>query len=156
MKKFLAVAVIVAVGISVFGCGKKQEAQEPMTMEALNTINAPAAVAPEAKATVEASAQAAATQAPAAAQASAQQVAQPLAVPSVPAKPSPMDIQAALKNSGYYSGNVDGKIGPKSKKAIEDFQKANGLTADGKVGPKTWAALSKYLTAQAATSGQAQ
>jgi peptidoglycan hydrolase-like protein with peptidoglycan-binding domain len=152
MKKFLAVAVIVAVGISVFGCGKKQEAQEPMTMEALNTINAPAAVAPEAKATVEASAQAASTQAPAA----AQQVTQAPVVPSIPAKPSPMDIQTALKNAGYYSGSVDGKIGPKSKKAIEDFQKANGLTADGKVGPKTWAALSKYLTAQAATTGQAQ
>ena len=146
MKKFLVVAVIVAVGVTVFGCGKKQEAQEPMTMEALNTINAPAAVTPEVKATAEA---------PAAVQAPTQQVESLPAVPSVPAKPSPMDIQTALKNAGYYSGNIDGKIGLKSKKAIEDFQKANGLTADGKVGPKTWAALSKYLTAQAAT-GQAQ
>jgi peptidoglycan hydrolase-like protein with peptidoglycan-binding domain len=146
MKKFLVVAVIVAVGVTVFGCGKKQEAQEPMTMEALNTINAPAAVTPEVKATAEA---------PAAVQAPTQQVESLPAVPSVPAKPSPMDIQTALKNAGYYSGNIDGKIGLKSKKAIEDFQKANGLTADGKVGPKTWAALSKYLTAQAVT-GQAQ
>jgi peptidoglycan hydrolase-like protein with peptidoglycan-binding domain len=146
MKKFLAVAVIVAVGITVFGCGKKQEAQEPMTMEALNTINAPAAVTPEAKAIAES---------PAAVQAPAQQVESVPAVPSIPAKPSPMDIQTALKNAGYYSGNIDGKIGLKSKKAIEDFQKANGLTADGKVGPKTWAALSKYLTAQV-TSGQTQ
>ncbi|MCX5704706.1 MAG: peptidoglycan-binding domain-containing protein [Candidatus Omnitrophica bacterium] len=151
MKKFLAVAVIVAVGITVFGCGKKQEAQEPMTMEALNTINAPAAVTPEARATAEAPVQAA----PVAAQAPAQQMESLPAVPSVPAKPSPMDIQTALKNAGYYSGSIDGKIGLKSKKAIEDFQKANGLTADGKVGPKTWAALSKYLTAQV-TSGQAQ
>ena len=151
MKKYLAVAVVVTVGITVFGCGKKQEAQEPMTMEALNTINAPAAVAPEARATVEASTQAAS----AAVQASAQQMDSLPAVPSVPAKPSPMDIQIALKNAGYYSGNIDGKIGLKSKKAIEDFQKANGLTADGKVGPKTWAALSKYLTAQV-TSGQGQ
>ena len=146
MKKFLVVAVIVAVGVTVFGCGKKQEAQEPITMEALNTINAPAAVTPEVKATAEA---------PAAVQAPTQQVESLPAMPSVPAKPSPMDIQTALKNAGYYSGNIDGKIGLKSKKAIEDFQKANGLTADGKVGPKTWAALSKYLTAQAAT-GQAQ
>ena len=146
MKKFLVVAVIMAVGVTVIGCGKKQEAQEPMTMEALNTINAPAAVTPEVKATAEA---------PAAVQAPTQQVESLPAVPSVPAKPSPMDIQTALKNAGYYSGNIDGKIGLKSKKAIEDFQKANGLTADGKVGPKTWAALSKYLTAQV-TSGQAQ
>ena len=147
MKKFLVVAVIVAVGVTVFGCGKKQEAQEPMTMEALNTINAPAAVTPEVKATAEVPA--------AAVQAPTQQVESLPVVPSVPAKPSPMDIQTALKNAGYYSGNIDGKIGLKSKKAIEDFQKANGLTADGKVGPKTWAALSKYLTAQVAT-GQAQ
>jgi peptidoglycan hydrolase-like protein with peptidoglycan-binding domain len=117
-----------------------------MTMEALNTINAPAAVTPEAKAIAES---------PAAVQAPAQQVESVPAVPSIPAKPSPMDIQTALKNAGYYSGNIDGKIGLKSKKAIEDFQKANGLTADGKVGPKTWAALSKYLTAQV-TSGQTQ
>ena len=46
-------------------------------------------------------------------------------------------------------GSVDGKLGPKSKKAIEEFQKANGLKADGKVGPKTWEALSKHLNAPA-------
>jgi peptidoglycan hydrolase-like protein with peptidoglycan-binding domain len=68
-----------------------------------------------------------------------------------------MDIQTALKNAGYYAGKIDGKIGPMSKKAIEDFQKANGLTADGKVGPKTWAVLGKYLTTTAtASSGQVQ
>lgn len=56
-----------------------------------------------------------------------------------------MDIQMALKSAGFYSGAIDGKIGPKTKKAIEEFQKANGLKADGKVGPKTWAVLEKYL-----------
>jgi peptidoglycan hydrolase-like protein with peptidoglycan-binding domain len=65
--------------------------------------------------------------------------------PSGPYKPTDKEIQAALKNAGYYTGAIDGKIGPKSKKAIEDFQKANGLKVDGKVGPKTWAALSSYL-----------
>ncbi len=54
-------------------------------------------------------------------------------------------IQTALKNAGFDPGSIDGKIGPKTKKAIKDFQGANGLTADGKVGPKTWAKLSKYL-----------
>lgn len=54
-------------------------------------------------------------------------------------------IQTALKNAGFDPGPVDGKIGPKTKKAIKDFQAANGLTSDGKVGPKTWAKLSKYL-----------
>lgn len=54
-------------------------------------------------------------------------------------------IQTALKNAGFDPGPIDGKIGPKTKKAIKDFQAANGLTADGKVGPETWAKLSKYL-----------
>lgn len=56
------------------------------------------------------------------------------------------DIQKALKNAGLYTGPVDGKIGPKTKKAIEEFQNSKGLKADGKVGPKTWAELEKYLT----------
>ncbi len=55
------------------------------------------------------------------------------------------DIQKALKNAGFYAGAIDGKIGPKTKKAIEEFQNAKGLTADGKVGPKTWAELAKHL-----------
>ena len=55
------------------------------------------------------------------------------------------DIQTALKNAGFYAGAIDGKMGPKSKKAIEAFQKAKGLKVDGKVGPMTWAELEKYL-----------
>lgn len=58
------------------------------------------------------------------------------------------DIQLALKNAGFYAGTVDGKIGPKSKKAIIEFQKAKGLKPDGKIGPKTWAELEKYLGQQ--------
>lgn len=58
------------------------------------------------------------------------------------------DIQKALKAAGFYTGTIDGKIGPKTKAAVMDFQKANGLKADGKVGPKTWAALEKYLMQQ--------
>lgn len=56
------------------------------------------------------------------------------------------DIQTALKNAGFYTGAIDGKIGPKSKQAIMAFQKEKGLQVDGKVGPKTWAELEKYLT----------
>jgi peptidoglycan hydrolase-like protein with peptidoglycan-binding domain len=37
-----------------------------------------------------------------------------------------------------------------TRKAIEEFQKANGLEVDGKVGPKTWRVLSKYLETPAA------
>lgn len=58
------------------------------------------------------------------------------------------DIQRALKNAGFDVGSIDGKIGPKTKRAIEDFQRAKGLKVDGKVGPKTWAELEKYLIQQ--------
>jgi peptidoglycan hydrolase-like protein with peptidoglycan-binding domain len=58
------------------------------------------------------------------------------------------EIQAALKAANFYTGSIDGKIGPKTKKAIVGFQKAKGLKADGKVGPKTWTELEKYLTIQ--------
>lgn len=55
------------------------------------------------------------------------------------------DIQRALANANFYAGAIDGKIGPKTKRAIEAFQSAKGLKVDGKVGPKTWAELEKYL-----------
>jgi len=56
------------------------------------------------------------------------------------------DIQTALKAANFYTGDIDGKMGPKTKKAIVEFQNAKGLKADGKVGSKTWAELEKYLT----------
>jgi murein L,D-transpeptidase YcbB/YkuD len=55
------------------------------------------------------------------------------------------DIQIALKNAGYYNGRIDGKIGKNTKRAIREFQKANGLKADGKVGSKTKDLLLQYL-----------
>jgi peptidoglycan hydrolase-like protein with peptidoglycan-binding domain len=79
----------------------------------------------------------------------------PTAAPQLKEKVTPVvqvsqdrnkDIQKALKNAGFYTGSVDGKIGPKTKKAVEEFQKSKGLKADGKVGPKTWIELEKYLT----------
>ena len=65
----------------------------------------------------------------------------------------PKDVQTALKNAGFYKGKIDGVKGRNTKKAIKEFQKANGLRADGVVGSKTWELLSKYEngSAQAAT-----
>ena len=54
-------------------------------------------------------------------------------------------VQAALKNAGFYKGEVDGKEGPQTKRAIKAFQRARGLNPDGVVGPKTWEELKKYL-----------
>jgi peptidoglycan hydrolase-like protein with peptidoglycan-binding domain len=62
-----------------------------------------------------------------------------------PASLTKSDIQAALKNAGFYAGPIDGKLGPLSRKAIKEFQQANGLEADGIAGQKTKALLVKYL-----------
>lgn len=60
-------------------------------------------------------------------------------------KITPRNIQLALKRANFYNGPIDGKIGEKTKKAIRDFQKANGLVADGVVGKETWSKLKPYL-----------
>ena len=54
-------------------------------------------------------------------------------------------VQLALKNAGYYTGPVDGKLGEKTKKAAAEFQKAHNLNADGVIGKKTWMILKTYL-----------
>ena len=60
------------------------------------------------------------------------------------------DIQQALKNAGYYSGNVDGKIGPTTRTAVKSFQRDHGLEPDGVIGRRTWGKLKTYLSATAA------
>jgi len=143
MKKFLLLVLVVGVGFYIVGCGKKQsaeEAQEALSMEAL-TAPANATMATSEKKAVEVTAPPAIVS-PAVSSTDTKLAPLP---PSGPFKPTNQEIQAALKNAGFYSGEADGKIGPKTKKAIEEFQKANNLKADGKVGPKTWAALSQHL-----------
>ncbi|MFH1493094.1 MAG: peptidoglycan-binding domain-containing protein [Candidatus Omnitrophota bacterium] len=56
------------------------------------------------------------------------------------------DIQSALKNAGFYDGDIDGKIGPLTEKAIKECQEANGLKPDGVVGQMTQKILLKHLT----------
>ena len=75
---------------------------------------------------------------------------------TAPDSPTKKDIQASLQSAGFYMGEVDGKTGPKTKKAIEEFQSANGLVPDGKVGPNTWNKLKKYYVAEKAENVAAQ
>lgn len=137
MKKSVFIILALAVVVYLAGCGKKQrtleEMQEPMSMEALSTLGSETKNLSEAK-----------NQELPQAEVSPAQKLEPLP-PSGPYKPSAIEIQTALKNAGYYTGNIDGKVGSKTKAAIEEFQKANGLKADGKVGSKTWALLSPHL-----------
>ena len=141
MKRLLSFGAGLLVLVALSGCGKKQEVEElqPITMESLNTVGSPTQAAPDLKAPEAKILTTSATVAPA-------KEALPLP-PQGPYKPTGIEIQTALKNAGFYTGNIDGKIGPKSKKAIEDFQKANGLKVDGKVGTKTWEAMSKHSSA---------
>ena len=66
-------------------------------------------------------------------------------------------IQTKLKNWGYYSGAVDGIYGAQTAKAVEYFQRKNGLTADGSVGPATLRALGmeNSVSTGGAAAGQA-
>lgn len=53
-------------------------------------------------------------------------------------------LQTILKNRGYDVGEegVDGKFGPKTEKAVKEFQKDLGYSIpNGIVGPKMWKAL---------------
>jgi len=54
-------------------------------------------------------------------------------------------IQTALIKAGLYRGEIDGKMGPRTRRAIKEFQKAKKLNPDGVVGSKTWEALERYL-----------
>lgn len=65
-------------------------------------------------------------------------------------------IQQRLKNWGYYTGAVDGILGPKSISAIKKFQKNNGLVADGIVGPKTAAKIGISLNSSTQTNNKTQ
>jgi len=56
------------------------------------------------------------------------------------------EIQQGLKLAGFNPGPIDGRLGPRTKSAVSDFQMAHGLEADGKVGPKTWSKLESFLS----------
>lgn len=148
MKTFVW-AVVAVVAVFGAGCEKKQvvdEMQEPMSMAALSTLANETAV--KAQGTVSQGAGVPVVNATQNTGVTAGTIKpevklEPLP-PAGPYKPTVQEIQTALKSAGLYSGEVDGKSGPKTKAAIEEFQKANNLKVDGKVGPQTWTALSVY------------
>ena len=61
------------------------------------------------------------------------------------------DIQQSISNSGIKI-DVDGAYGPKTKQAIKDFQKAQGLEVDGIIGPNTMSALKKFNSPEPKTT----
>ncbi len=148
MKKVALFLVVAVLSISLIGCGKKKH--EEAAMDGLNGVATENVVSVTDASGNPADANAVPVvvdNAPAAATAAPGEMAavSNSAVATAGEKPTPKQIQQALKNAGLYNGKVDGTVGPKTKKAVEAFQSQNGLKADGKVGAKTWRALSAYL-----------
>jgi hypothetical protein len=50
-------------------------------------------------------------------------------------------VQRKLKENGYDPGPVDGLMGPRTSKAVERYQRDNGLVVDGIPGEKTLISL---------------
>ncbi len=59
----------------------------------------------------------------------------------MPEELSVEQIQGYLTIEGFDVGGIDGKMGPKTRRAIREFQKSKGLKADGIVGKNTISAL---------------
>jgi peptidoglycan hydrolase-like protein with peptidoglycan-binding domain len=56
-----------------------------------------------------------------------------------------VEIQTALTEYGYYTGEIDGTYGPETAAAVKDLQTDLGLTADGRFGPETAAAFNEAV-----------
>ena len=67
-----------------------------------------------------------------------------VSAPAPSLKPTTQEIQQALKNAGFYQGAVDGKMGPMTRNAVQEFQRVHGLTDDGVVGKQTWEKLGSF------------
>lgn len=156
MKRLIVIVLAVVFSINLAGCGKKHSsfkeiAPEAMSIEELSTMSV------ESKGKTDTAVNnTSQAEVPVTKDISIPEVKLASLPPSGPYKPSIKDIQSALKNAGCYTGKVDGRSGPVTKKAVENFQKTNKLKADGKVGPKTWDVLSGYLSPESSISEQTE
>jgi lipoprotein-anchoring transpeptidase ErfK/SrfK len=70
----------------------------------------------------------------------------PQPVPTEPQKPAPQDqtlaLQVALDRAGFSAGEIDGKRGGNTERALRAFQEANGLTPTGQLDSATIERLS--------------
>ncbi|MBQ4610483.1 MAG: spore cortex-lytic enzyme [Clostridia bacterium] len=62
-------------------------------------------------------------------------------------------LQSRLKQWDYYDGPVDGVFGNSTRRAVEKFQRKNGLTVDGVVGSATAKAIGISLGGSSGSSG---
>ena len=52
-----------------------------------------------------------------------------------------MNVQEQLARDGYYTGPIDGDLGPMTRQAIADFQADHGLAITSAVDEPTLASL---------------
>jgi peptidoglycan hydrolase-like protein with peptidoglycan-binding domain len=64
------------------------------------------------------------------------------------ALPAIKDLQTKLQAAGFDPNGIDGKYGPGTFKAVQAYQKANGLQADGQAGDSTLAKINTASTAK--------
>lgn len=62
------------------------------------------------------------------------------------------ELQTNLNTVGGYNLDVDGGFGKKTKAAVVDYQKKNGLAVDGVVGGETNGSLAKAIAAKTAAA----
>ncbi|WP_374441548.1 peptidoglycan-binding protein [Stella sp.] len=55
--------------------------------------------------------------------------------PAMRGDPDVAWVQSALQRRGYTPGPADGVMGERTRRAIEAFQRDNGMTPDGTIGP---------------------
>ena len=63
--------------------------------------------------------------------------------------------QQALKDKGHDPGAIDGVMGPKTKQALRDFQKKEGLKESGQLDSETMAKLDMKTSAAGSSSPSA-
>jgi hypothetical protein len=56
-------------------------------------------------------------------------------------EPSVADVQKELAKEGYYSGEIDGVLGPETRRAIVNFQSDHGLRITGNLNSETLSTL---------------
>ncbi|MCB9772212.1 MAG: peptidoglycan-binding protein [Candidatus Omnitrophica bacterium] len=56
------------------------------------------------------------------------------------------EVQSLLKREGFYKGDVDGKVGQGTVRAIKQFQKSRNLQESGVINVKTTQELRKLET----------
>lgn len=61
-------------------------------------------------------------------------------------------LQDVLTTFGYNTGGLDGVFGARTKDAVIQFQRKNGLTQDGIVGNNTWNTLMPQIVGSGASS----